>query len=110
MPSKTLWGGYSINDSDDKVKELFIRRHGYPPAQVWRDKSIVHAGPVVPSASRCDGETFCADPEAGTPWYVWNDGEADGPFETEGAARDDFGGAEDDPEESAEPESENEEN
>lgn len=94
MLSKTLWGGYSINDSDDTVKAQFIRRNGYPPAQVWRDKSIVHAGPIVPSASRLDGETFCADPEAGSPWYYWNDGEAAGPFETEGAAREDFDGAE----------------
>ena len=95
MLSKSLWGGYSLADPDDKVKERFIRRYGYPPAKVWRDGSIVHAGPIVPSASRLDGDVFCADPEEGTPWYVWNDGEASGPFETEGAAKEDFDGAED---------------
>jgi len=42
-----LWEAYTLDATDDEVIASFQATHGRPPAEVWRDGTIAHAGPIT---------------------------------------------------------------
>lgn len=47
-----LWKAYTLDTIDEEIVASFQAAHGRPPAEVWRDGAIAHAGPITPEEHR----------------------------------------------------------
>ena len=54
------WLGLTLDATDEHARAAFLRRYGYPAAEIHRGKVLVYAGPIGRGARESDEWTTTA--------------------------------------------------